>query len=220
MPWRCKSQVSHSGIARRARPGTQEHLLRPVLMNLCSWPRASLAKVGPQRNPGTGSRAAPTPRNDKGRRSFAQAVWRFARNCDAAAAVEAAIFSPVFLIFTLGITDLGTGMFLEMQVNAAAQAGASYAVINSGSVCASLSSTCLSSIQTAMNDATGNSSFCTTSAQNLTPCSASFTSCADPNGGICFAISANYPYSPILPAAIYAWARSRTYSSTVTVRVQ
>ena|SRR5215469_6981856 len=52
--------------------------------------------------------------------------------CTAASvAVEAAVFSPLFLTFTVGITDLGTSMFVGMQVNAAAQAGAAYAVIKS-----------------------------------------------------------------------------------------
>ena len=102
----------------------------------------------------------------------------------ATAAVEAAIFSPLFLVLTLGVTDLGSGMFVRMTVNAAAQSGAAYAVINSGSTCASLTAACLSGIEKAMNDATGNSSFCTGSV-----CSASFTTCADANGGICFIIS-------------------------------
>ena len=133
----------------------------------------------------------------------------------ATAAVEAAIFSPLFLVLTLGVTDLGSGMFVRMTVNAAAQSGAAYAVITSNSTCASLTAACLSGIEKAMNDATGNSSFCTGAV-----CSASFTSCADPDGGICFTVSANYPYTPILPSALYAWAQSSTLSSTVTVRVK
>jgi Flp pilus assembly protein TadG len=149
------------------------------------------------------------------------ALRRFLRSSDATAAVEAAIFAPIFVVFTLGITDLGVGTFVGMQVNAGAQAGAAYAVINSGSsgTCASLTATCISDIQTAMDNATGNSSFCTASAQNPTPCPISFTSCSDPNGGICFTVTANYPYSPILPG-LYSWAQSQTYSSTATVRIQ
>lgn len=143
---------------------------------------------------------------------------RLVKNTDATAVVEAAIFLPVYLILTLGVTDVGTGMFVEMTVNAATQAGAAYAVIhypNSG-VCASASMTaaCLSGMKSAMNDATGNPSFCTASV-----CSASFTACADPNGGICFTVSAKTPYSPILPAAAYSWAKLMTASSTTTVRV-
>ena len=151
-----------------------------------------------------------------------RALRRLLKSTEANAAVEAAIFAPIFVVFTLGIADLGVGTFVGIQVNAAAQAGAAYAVINSGSSgsCASLTATCISDVQTAMNNATGNSSFCTASAQNPTPCPVSLNSCADPNGGICFLVTANYVYSPILPGAIYSWAQSQTYSSTATVRIQ
>jgi Flp pilus assembly protein TadG len=131
------------------------------------------------------------------------------------AAVEAAIFLPIFLTLTLGVTDLGTGMFVRMTVNAAAQAGAAYAVINSDSACASLTSACLTGIEAAMNDATGNPSFCMG-----TVCTASFTTCPDPNGGVCFIVSANYQFSPILPDAVYSWAKFMTVASTATIRVQ
>ena len=132
----------------------------------------------------------------------------------ATAAVEAAIFAPIFLTLTLGVTDLGSGMFVRMTVNAAAQAGAAYAVINSGSVCVSLTTACLNGIKTAMNDATGNSSFCTGSG-----CTALITSCAD-GSPRCIIVSANYPFSPILPDAADAWATTQTFSSTATIRVQ
>jgi hypothetical protein len=140
----------------------------------------------------------------------------------ATSAVEAAIFLPIFLILTFGITDLGSAMFLRMSVNAAAQSGAAYTVINQSCtptpctpICSSLTAGCLSGIKKAMDDATGNSAFCTG-----VVCSASFGSCSDPNGGTCFIVSANYPYTPILPSTVYSWAGSATYSSTVTVRVQ
>jgi Flp pilus assembly protein TadG len=142
----------------------------------------------------------------------------FAGNSDAAAAVEAAIFAPIFLILTLGVTDLGSGMFVEMQVNAATQAGAFYAVMHYSGSCASLSAACLSGIETAMNDAAGNPSFCTG-----TVCQASFTACSEANGGVCFTVSASYPFSPILPVTSglfsRSWTRTQTYSSTATVRV-
>jgi Flp pilus assembly protein TadG len=137
-----------------------------------------------------------------------------------AAAVEAAIFSPIFLLMMLGITDLGSGMFVGTTVNAAAQSGAAYAVINFSSGCASMSAACLTGIQTAMNDATGNPSFCTASAQNPTPCTASFTACPDPNGGICFIVTANFWFSSFLPNATYAWMQPMTVSSTATIRIQ
>jgi Flp pilus assembly protein TadG len=138
-------------------------------------------------------------------------LYRFLGATDAVAAVEAAIFTPIFMLLTLGIADLGAGMGVGMQVNAAAQAGATYAVVY---CTASNWSTCQPSVYSAMNNATGNASFCTA------VCSASFTTCADPNGGTCFTVTANYPYSPFLPTAVYPWAQSQNYSSTVTVRVQ
>jgi hypothetical protein len=142
-------------------------------------------------------------------------IRRLFRCTRGTAAVEAAIFAPIFLAFTLGVTDLGSGMFVRMTANAAAQAGAAYAVIHSGSVCSSMSAACLSGIKTAMNDAAGNPSFCTGAV-----CTASFVACADPNGGTCFVVRANYSYSPILPNAALAWAQPSTISSTATVRIQ
>ena len=108
----------------------------------------------------------------------------------ATVAVEAAIFLPIFLTFAFGVTDLGSGMFVRMRANAAAQAGAAYAVINS---CAS---TCIAGIKTAMNDATGNPSFCT----GTTVCTATMSPDPCTAGSVCvITVSANYPFSPIYP---------------------
>ena len=138
----------------------------------------------------------------------------------ATAAVEAAIFAPIFLIMTLGITDLGSGMFVRMSVNAATQAGAAYAVIKSSCaptpctpVCASLSTACLTGIKTAMNEATGVSSFCTG-----TVCTASIRGCAD-GSPKCISVSVNYPFTPILPDVVYSWAQPMTVSSTTIIRI-
>jgi TadE-like protein len=132
----------------------------------------------------------------------------------ATAAVEAAIFAPVFLLFTLGIGDLGMSLFARMQTNAAAQAGAIYGVINAGtgSVCETMTSTCLSGIKAVMNDASGDASFCT----NFT-CTASFAACDD--GPKCITVTASYPYSPLLPDAVYSWTQSTTVASTAKIRI-
>jgi Flp pilus assembly protein TadG len=140
----------------------------------------------------------------------------FIRNSVGSVAVETAIFTPIFLALMLGITDLGAGMFVRMQVNAAAQAGATYAVLNSSTpVCTTLTSTCLDGIQQAMNDASGNSSFCTG-----TVCTASIGVCADGSPHQCIIVTANYPYTPLLPDAVYTWALAQNYSSVITLRIQ
>jgi Flp pilus assembly protein TadG len=137
------------------------------------------------------------------------------RSSDGTAAVETAIFAPIFLLLMLGVTDLGAGMFVKMTANAAAQAGAAYAAINTSSVCPSLTTACLSGIKTAMNDAANDASFCTGSV-----CLASIGTCADGSPHQCISVTANYPYRPILADAVYTWGNTQTYSSTVTIRIQ
>src|SRR6516225_3399367 len=137
---------------------------------------------------------------------------RLLRCTRATAAVEAAIFAPIFQLMTIGVTDLGSGMFLRMTLNAATQAGADYAVINSGTCD---SGGCTSEIWTAMQDASGGLLSCTAAT-----CPVSFAQCTDPNGGICWTIAANYTPAnwPILPAPLYSWAApGQTLSFTTVV---
>jgi hypothetical protein len=142
-------------------------------------------------------------------------IRQLRRNSGGSVAVETAIFTPIFLVMMLGITDLGVGMFVRMQANAAAQAGATYAVLNSSTpVCVTLTSTCLGGIEQAMNDASGNSSFCTGAV-----CTASIGECAD-GSPKCIIVTANYPYTPILSGAVYSWASAQNYSSTITLRIE
>jgi hypothetical protein len=117
---------------------------------------------------------------------------------------------------TLGITDLGTVAFERMTINAAAQAGAAYAVNNAASTCATLSSSCLSGIEAAMGQAVGNSSFC----NKPSVCSASIGGCAD-GSPKCIIASASYPFSAFRSASKYSywWAPPLTLSSTVTLRI-
>lgn len=137
-------------------------------------------------------------------------------HCDSAtAAVEAAIFTPIFLLFTFGITDLGAAMFARTQINAATQAGAIYAVVNSASTCKTpFGPACLTAINAAMNDATGDASFCTG-----TVCTATTGACDDDPAGTCIIVTATFPYSPILLDTAYVWARSVTITATTKVRI-
>ena len=136
---------------------------------------------------------------------------------DGTAAVEAAIFIPIFLMFTIGITDFGTGMFLWMRINSATQAGAAYAIVNK------CGSSCLDTIKTVMNEAAGDASFCSDAT-----CIASMAACPaadgdpDPAATTCITVSTTYTFSPLLPYTAYAWAQSSGVSSTAsaTVRIQ
>ena len=147
----------------------------------------------------------------------------FLRNTNATAAVEAAIFLPIFMLLTFGITDLGSEMFVRQRVNAAAQAGATYAVINSGSTCVTSNGACVSGIQGAMNDAFGSSTFCSASGACPPP---SIAGCID-GSPKCITVTATYTLTPILPPIAFSWpqpmtetwVQPMTVSYTVTVRI-
>jgi len=141
----------------------------------------------------------------------------------ATAAVEAAIFAPIFMLFTLGVSDLGAGLYVRMQVNAATQSGAIYAVVNSGAgaTCETMTSTCLSAVKAVINDATGNELFCSTytcRAEVVTPCPPPDDNPPNPQTTKCITVEANYPYTPILPEVVYSWAQTMTVTSTSIIR--
>jgi len=159
-----------------------------------------------------------------------QMFKRLLRCTRATAAVETAIFAPIYLMLTLGVTDLGMGIFVRMSVNAASQTGAIYAVANAhvkNHVCEVTTTTtpaawinasaCVAAIKAVMNDATGDSAFCTGSVCG-TP---SVRACAPPDvaSTTCVTVTASYPYVPLLPDATYSWAQSMTVISTSTVRI-
>ena len=151
-----------------------------------------------------------------------QMFKRLFRCTRATAAVETAIFAPIYLMLTLGVTDLGTGIFVRMSVNAATQSGALYAA--KGTLCGVTTTSppawvnpsgCVAAIKAVMNDATGNSSFCTGSVCG-TP---SIGPCTYMASTTCVSVSASYLYVPLLPDATYSWAQSMTVISTSTVRI-
>jgi hypothetical protein len=123
---------------------------------------------------------------------------------------------------TLGITDLGTEMFVRMTVNAAAQSGAAYAAINAAS-CGSptLSASCVSSIKQAMSDAT-DANFCSQASCGATSnvCTDA-TSASESPASQCITVTADYPFTRILPTSLYSTTPpSLTVSSTSTIRVK
>jgi hypothetical protein len=151
-------------------------------------------------------------------------IWNLLRCKRGTAAVEAAIFTPIFLLFTFGITDLGSAMFIHTLANAATQAGATYTVINLGSACSSdgtpngtptMTAACLSGVKQAMNDAASDASFC-----SGTVCSASIGSCPDVAANKCVSVSASFTHTPIMSGSLYAWAMDQTAHYTATIRIQ
>jgi Flp pilus assembly protein TadG len=115
---------------------------------------------------------------------------------DGVAVIEAAIVFPLFLILTVGLIDLGMGMFQKLAVNQAAQAGAAYAVINQN----------VSGIQNVMDDAAGG-----------------LTVTATPTlGNGIIRVTAAHDFTPLMPSSVYTtWVPSILHlTSTITIRIK
>jgi Flp pilus assembly protein TadG len=127
---------------------------------------------------------------------------RFLRCTKGAAAIEAAIVLPVFLTLTAGMVDLGTRMFIAMEVNNAAQAGAANVVNDPTAFSAA-------NIQAAMTAAAGSLSVTAAPAPTL-------------SGGV-LTVSASYSCTIANQCVLIPWSgfgASNTMTSTVKVRVQ
>lgn len=154
-------------------------------------------------------------------------VFKLFKCTNASAAVEAAIFTPIFLLFMLGITDLGSKAYIQMQFDAATQAGVLYIAQNSTYIVQNGISSSLSSVQTAMNRASGSPSFCTTYA-TCSICNSTTPSCPVTNNckdTYCYEVIAITPisspvYQPFLPDTAFSWSKPQTITSTATIRIQ
>jgi Flp pilus assembly protein TadG len=128
-------------------------------------------------------------------------MLRFVRNSDGAALIEAAIALPFFLILMVGIVDLGAGMYDAMAVNAAAQAGAAYAVLNKGA----------SSGSSLLNAAADNLNISPDVTQSISV-------------GV-ISVTASYPFTPLMWStgltALLPWLpKTMLITSTATIRIE
>jgi Flp pilus assembly protein TadG len=141
---------------------------------------------------------------------------RFLRCTVGAAAIEAAIVFPILLILVIGLVDLSTEMFIVMEVNNAAQAGAASAVQNQS----------VAGVASAMTNAAGGISISATPAPTFGSGSSGGGTCPS-NGCLIATVTASYTCTIankciLMPRTLFtAWVtNSRTITSTVTVRIQ
>jgi Flp pilus assembly protein TadG len=137
------------------------------------------------------------------------------------AAIELALLSPLMLSLLTGIVEIGIAAFQAMEVQAAVQAGALYAVQNGTSS--------LSAIGTAVVNATGTSGItatpapftfcgCPTSTGVVSQTTNCTTVCANNNApGHYVTISAAIPHTTLLPYLNLPLPASLTASTTVRV---
>ena len=135
-------------------------------------------------------------------------MHKLLQNDRGAALIEAAMAVPFFLILLVGIVDLGTGAYEAMAVNAAAQAGATYAVLNNAAT---------SGDQNLLNAAADNAIIVQT-----------LPGCVDGSGGLCVSVTATYTFTPLFSALAspnlvnyVPWLpTSLLITSTATVRIE
>jgi Flp pilus assembly protein TadG len=159
-------------------------------------------------------------RIDRPRRRGLQRAWFSGRS--GAAAIELALVSPFLLILLTGIVEVGIAAYQAMQVQAAVQAGALYAVQNGTSN--------LTAIGTAVVNATGTTGItatptpftfcgCPTAAgvvSQTTDCTTVCTGNIAP--GHYITISAAVPHSTLLPYLNLPLPASLKASTTVRIQ--
>jgi Flp pilus assembly protein TadG len=143
------------------------------------------------------------------------------------AAIELALVSPLLLILLTGIVEIGIAGFQAMQVQAAVQAGAMYAVQNGSD---GLTAIELTAIGTAVVNATGTAgitaapapfTFCGCPAttgviSQMTDCT---TVCAGNNApGHYVKISAALPHATLMPYLNLPLPASLTASTTIRIQ--
>jgi Flp pilus assembly protein TadG len=147
------------------------------------------------------------------------------RNEKGAALVELAIVCPVFTIIAVGVADFALLMYAQMEVDAAADAGARYATLgfpwNSTNVAnAVTSATKASSGSTSSITATpAPTNFCgcaTASSITAVTCTSTCSSGLAPGSYV--SVNAQWNYSLIMPWP--GFTSPRTLSASSTVRIQ
>lgn len=153
------------------------------------------------------------------RRRGARAVLRCRDDSRGVAAIEFAMIVPVLLFMMVGVTDLGMGLYADMQVQNAAQAGAQYAIAHGYTA---------SSISTAVTSATsfsgitvsaGPTKFCgCPSSTGVTTATCSSTCDNGTSAGTYVTVSASGTYTTLLPYPLIPTTYTFVHPSTVRIQ--
>ena len=159
-------------------------------------------------------------RTGTGRTRDIAALLRRLRRCErGVAAVEFGLTAPLLLIVLVPVVDLGIAFAMQQQLQNAAQAGAQYAATQP-----SLNASAVAAIVTAATSLSGviaspapSSMYGCPTGNGVAP-AAKDSTCADGVSARLYAVvSAQVPYSPILPYPLLGG--SRTLSAQSTIRI-
>jgi len=141
-------------------------------------------------------------------------------------AIEFGLLAPILIFLTIGVVDLGLGLYQQQQVQAAAQAGAQ-AALSGGSSVNTSASNFTTNIENAVTSATNLSSISAsattscgcpsgTSITTAKTCSTACTGGANPNTYV--TVGATATYKPLL--SYPTLGSSVTLNATATVRIK
>jgi Flp pilus assembly protein TadG len=152
-----------------------------------------------------------------------QALCRFISNGEegirGVAAIELAIIAPVLLLFLICTLDLGIGIYRNMQVQNAAQAGAQYAIVHGFKVSSISSAVTNATSFTGISADPAPNQFCGCAASTGVTAAVCGSKCpAGPTAATYVTVSARGTYNTLFPYPVIP--NSFTFVAQPTVRIQ
>ena len=151
-----------------------------------------------------------------------QALCRFISNGEegirGVAAIELAIIAPVLLLFLICTLDLGIGIYRNMQVQNAAQAGAQYAIVHGFNVSSISSAVTNATSFTGISADPAPNQFCGCAASTGVMAAACGSNCAGGSLAATYVtVSAQGTYNTFFPYPLLP--NSYTFTAQPTVRI-
>jgi Flp pilus assembly protein TadG len=135
------------------------------------------------------------------------------------AAIEFAIIGPILVLMLVCMVDLGSGIYGNMQVENAAQAGAEYAAVHGFDVSSISNAVTSANLFPGIGASPAPSQFCgCPSSTGITTVACSATCVSGSSAGVYVAVSSTGTYTTLLPYPLLP--RSFTFASRSTVRIQ
>jgi Flp pilus assembly protein TadG len=162
---------------------------------------------------------SPMRRLQRASRTLSCDFTRAVKDTTGAAAVEFAFMIPIFGLMIISVTDIGMSVYRKMQVEAAAQVGAQYAVVHGFDASAISTAVTSATNATAVTATPSPAKYCGCSTGSSISTVTCGTTC--PGGAIAgtyTTVSAQGSYSTILDYGVVP--ATYTYNAQSTVRLQ
>ena len=153
------------------------------------------------------------------KRPGTQVLARYSDDSRGVAAIEFAMIVPVLLFMLIAIVDMGMGVYADMQVQNAAQAGAQYAIAH-GYTASSISSAVTSATSfSGITVSSGPTKFCgCPSSTGVTTATCSSTCANGTSAGTYVTVTASGTYTTLIPYPLIPTTYTFVHPSTVRIQ--